>query len=118
MTTSYIGQRMKRFEDPPLVQGQGSYVDDKKLPDMLHCYFLRSPIAHARIRSIDTSEALAMDGVEAVFTSEDVDHLKRLQSFSIEGHDMNLPLHPILADGRGLLRGPDHRLGGGQTTGT
>ena len=60
MTTSYIGQRMKRFEDPPLVQGQGSYVDDKKLPDMLHCYFLRSPIAHARIRSIDTSEALAM----------------------------------------------------------
>ena len=60
MTTKYIGQRMKRFEDPPLLMGQGSYVDDKKLPDMLHCYFLRSPIAHARIRSIDASEALAM----------------------------------------------------------
>jgi carbon-monoxide dehydrogenase large subunit len=100
MTTSYIGQRLKRFEDPPLLQGQGSYVDDKKLPDMLHCYFLRSPIAHARIRSIDTSEALAMEGVEAVFTADDVASLKRLQSFSIEGHDMNLPLHPILADGR------------------
>ena len=63
MTTKYIGQRMKRFEDPPLLMGQGSYVDDKNLPDMLHCYFLRSPIAHARIRSIDASEALAMDGV-------------------------------------------------------
>ena len=100
MTTSYIGQRMKRFEDPPLVQGQGSYVDDKKLPDMLHCYFLRSPLAHARIRSIDTSEALAMEGVEAVFTSKDVGHLGRLKSFEIEGHDMNLPLHPILADDR------------------
>ena len=101
MTTKYIGQRMKRFEDPPLLMGQGSYVDDKKLPDMLHCYFLRSPIAHARIRSIDASEALAMDGVEAVFTSADVGHLRRLQSFEIEGHDMDhLPLHPILADGR------------------
>ena len=100
MTTSYIGQRMKRFEDPPLVQGQGSYVDDKKLPDMLHCYFLRSPLAHARIRSIDASEALAMEGVEAVFTSKDVGHLGRLKSFEIEGHDMNLPLHPILADDR------------------
>ena len=98
--SSYIGQRMKRFEDPPLLQGQGSYVDDKKLPGMLHCYFLRSPIAHARIRSIDTSEALAMDGVEAVFTSKDVGHLTRLKSFDIEGHDMNLPLHPILADDR------------------
>ena len=98
--SSYIGQRMKRFEDPPLLQGQGSYVDDKKLPGMLHCYFLRSPLAHARIRSIDTSEALAMDGVEAVFTSKNVDHLGRLKSFEIEGHDMNLPLHPLLADDR------------------
>ncbi len=53
----YIGQSIKRFEDPRLVAGQGSYVDDIKVPGMLHAAFLRSPYAHARIRSVDASIA-------------------------------------------------------------
>ena len=56
----YTGQPLKRFEDPILLNGKGSYVDDMKLPDMLHAIVLRSPHAHARIRSIDTSRALSL----------------------------------------------------------
>src|SRR5262245_30673381 len=65
-----VGQRVKRREDPRLIQGRGTYVDDIKLPGMLHMAFKRSPVAHGRIRSIDTSAAEAMDGVEAVFTGK------------------------------------------------
>ena len=53
----YVGQRVKRTEDPRLIQGLGHYVDDIKLPDTLHVAFLRSMYAHARITSIDVSEA-------------------------------------------------------------
>src|SRR4249919_717822 len=63
-----VGQRVKRREDPRLIQGRGTYVDDIKLPGMLHLVFKRSDVAHGRIRSIDTSAAEAMEGVEAVFT--------------------------------------------------
>ena len=57
--------RMKRKEDPRFIRGQGKYVDDVVLPGMLHGALLRSPLAHARINSIDTSaaEALEIDGV-------------------------------------------------------
>ena len=54
----YVGQPVKRFEDPRLVTGQGEYVDDVKLPGMTYAAFLRSPHAHAIIKSIDTSKAL------------------------------------------------------------
>jgi carbon-monoxide dehydrogenase large subunit len=63
-----VGQRVKRREDPRLIQGRGTYVDDIKIAGMLHMAFRRSEVAHGRIRSIDTSAAQAMDGVEAVFT--------------------------------------------------
>jgi carbon-monoxide dehydrogenase large subunit len=66
-----VGQRVKRTEDPRLIQGIGHYVDDIKLPDTLHVAFLRSMYAHARISSIDTSEALAAPGVVAVYTGKD-----------------------------------------------
>ena len=68
----YTGQPLKRFEDPILLNGKGSYVDDMKLPDMLHAIVLRSPHAHARIRSIDTSRALSLPGVVAVLTAQDI----------------------------------------------
>ena len=54
---SYAGQSIKRFEDYGLVTGAGSFVDDIKLPNMLHAYVIRSPHAHARIRSIDVTAA-------------------------------------------------------------
>jgi carbon-monoxide dehydrogenase large subunit len=63
-----VGERVKRREDPRLIQGRGTYVDDLKIAGMRHLAFKRSDVAHGRIRSIDTSAAEAMDGVEAVFT--------------------------------------------------
>ncbi|HLF82146.1 MAG TPA: hypothetical protein VI410_10290, partial [Anaerolineales bacterium] len=63
MATQYFGQRIKRNEDPRLLTGQALFVDDVNLPGMLHVAFLRSPYAHARIRRVDCSRALARAGV-------------------------------------------------------
>jgi carbon-monoxide dehydrogenase large subunit len=67
-----VGQRVKRREDPRLIQGRGTYVDDIALVGMQHLAFKRSDVAHAKIRSIDTSAAAAMEGVEAVFTGAQI----------------------------------------------
>ena len=67
-----VGQRVKRREDPRLIQGRGTYVDDIALVGMQHLAFKRSDVAHARIISIDTSAAEAMDGVDAVFTGRQI----------------------------------------------
>src|SRR6266702_3304969 len=67
-----VGARVKRREDPRLIQGKGTYVDDIALVGMQHLAFKRSDVAHGRIRSIDTSAAKAMDGVEAVFTGAEI----------------------------------------------
>src|SRR6186997_643269 len=67
-----VGQRVKRREDPRLIQGRATYVDDIALVGMLHLAFKRSDVAHGRIRSIDTSAAAAMEGVEAVFTGAEI----------------------------------------------
>src|SRR5688572_33413810 len=72
MTTRYFGERIKRNEDPRLLTGQGLYVDDVDLPNMLHVAFLRSPYAHANIINIDVSEALRRPGVVAVYTANDL----------------------------------------------
>src|ERR671911_739517 len=65
--------RMKRKEDPRFVRGQGNYVDDVNLPGMLHGAILRSPLAHARIVSINTERALQHPKVHAVITGKDLD---------------------------------------------
>jgi aerobic carbon-monoxide dehydrogenase large subunit len=67
--------RLKRKEDARFIRGQGTYLDDIRLPGMLHGAVLRSPYAHARIVSIDTSEALALPGVAAVITAKDLETL-------------------------------------------
>lgn len=64
----WIGKSMKRVEDPRLLAGKGKYLDDVVLPRMAHAALLRSPHAHARIKSIDTSKASALPGVIAVVT--------------------------------------------------
>jgi len=64
----WIGQSMKRVEDPRLLTGHGTYADDIHLPGMAHAAVLRSPHAHARIKSIDTSRAKALPGVILVMT--------------------------------------------------
>ena len=67
-----VGARVKRREDPRLIQGRGTYVDDIKIVGMLHLAFARSDVAHGRIRSVDTSAAEAMDSVEAVYTGAQI----------------------------------------------
>jgi aerobic carbon-monoxide dehydrogenase large subunit len=72
MTTQFFGQRIKRNEDPRLLTGQALFVDDVHLSGMLHVAFVRSPYAHARLGNIDVSAALAMAGVRAVYTADDL----------------------------------------------
>ena len=67
-----MGHRMKRKEDPRFIQGRGRYLDDVKLPGMLHMDIVRSPYAHAKILNIDASAALAIPGVLAVITGKDL----------------------------------------------
>ncbi len=69
----WIGHEVTRVEDPALVTGRSEFIDNASVPGMLHAAILRSPHAHARIRSIDTSRALALPGVFAVLTGEDVE---------------------------------------------
>jgi carbon-monoxide dehydrogenase large subunit len=69
--TSMIGARIQRREDPKLITGHGHFVDDVSLVNMAHMSIVRSPYAHARIRSIDTSAAKAAKGVVAVLTAAD-----------------------------------------------
>src|SRR4051812_28168272 len=69
----WVGQAIKRKEDPRLIMGRGRYVDDLNVTRQLWASFVRSPEAHAKITSIDTSAAAAYDGVIAVFTGNDLD---------------------------------------------
>lgn len=72
MTQGYIGASIRRREDARFLTGHATYVDDIKLPHMRHAAILRSPHAHARLTAIDAAAALAMPGVEAVFTFADI----------------------------------------------
>lgn len=69
---SYIGSRQLRLEDRPLLQGAGRFVDDIGKPGLLEAAFLRSPVAHGLIRSIDLMRARALKGVHAVYTLADL----------------------------------------------
>src|SRR6478736_168972 len=64
-----IGARVLRTEDARLLTGQGEFVDDIRLPGMLHAAFVRASFAHARVRGVDASAALRLAGVHAVFTA-------------------------------------------------
>src|SRR5205085_10250563 len=64
-----IGKPQRRLEDARFLTGRGRYVDDLQVPDAACLAFLRSPHPHARIRSIDTSDAAAMPGILDVFTA-------------------------------------------------
>jgi carbon-monoxide dehydrogenase large subunit len=72
MTTRFFGAPVKRNEDRKLLTGQGLFIDDVELPGLLHVAFLRSQVAHARIKKIDVSRALKRPGVVAVYTADDL----------------------------------------------
>src|SRR2546421_12056971 len=68
-----LGEAYKRKEDARFIRGQGNYVDEVQLPVMLYGDIVRSPYAHALIKSVDTSEALKAPGVLGVITGKDLD---------------------------------------------
>ncbi len=72
MGAKHFGARVTRLEDPALLSGRGRFVDDVKLPAVLHACFVRSPHAHARLRGIDGKPALSIPGVHAVLTADDM----------------------------------------------
>lgn len=88
----YIGQNVRRIDAPAKVSGALKYAGDMLMPGMLHVHVLRSPHPHARIVSIDTSAAVAMDGVEGVITCDDV---PGEDGFGVFVHDQ-----PIMARGK------------------
>src|SRR3954464_15130743 len=71
----FVGQRIQRREDPRMVTGHGTYVDDVVVPGMLHAAFVRSNVARGRIVSVDIAEAVVVEGVVAVFTADDINPL-------------------------------------------
>lgn len=72
MAEKFLGQRIRRNEDPRLLTGSGRYIGDISYPGMLYAAFLRSDYPHAKLNRIDTTEAKAMPGVVAVYTAEDL----------------------------------------------
>src|ERR1700748_2937592 len=80
MGAKWFGASVKRKEDPALLTGKGRYVDDIHLPGMLEVAILRSPHAHAGIRGIDKTGALALPGVHAVYTYADLPESMRRET--------------------------------------
>ncbi len=90
-----VGSPVPRVEDARLVAGQGAYLDDLRLPGMLHAAVVRSPHAHARVAGIDTAAALALPGVEAVWTAKDLPDFPSLPAQAPAGS--RVPFRPVLA---------------------
>src|SRR4051812_34173782 len=105
-TAPLVGQRVRRKEDLRFLTGEGRYIDDISLPGMAHAVVLRSPHAHARIKSIRTKRASAMPQVLAIYTASDMEAAK-VGNLPVgwivpatNGRPMAEPPHPVLASGR------------------
>ncbi len=96
----WTGQPVRRVEDAELLTGAGRYLDDIRLPGMLHLAVVRSPVAHALLGGIDTAAAAASPGVRLVLTGADVAGLSRLPVASDSGAQVFGPAVPILASER------------------
>ena len=96
MRPKHVGARVKRLEDPRLLAGKGSYVDDKQPQGMLHVAFRRSDQAHARIAGADCAVALALPGVIGIFRLEDLQGMARpgLATSKMRGYYAT-PIHPL-----------------------
>ena len=99
MTQTYIGAPIRRGEDIRFLTGKATFIDDVKLPGMLYAAVLRSPHAHARIKSVDVSEALKLTGVASVLTFADLPAGVKpipLRMYQLEGLDrfLQYPLAP------------------------
>jgi carbon-monoxide dehydrogenase large subunit len=99
-----IGASSKRREDVRFLTGKGRYTDDLNRPGQAYVHFLRSDVAHGRLRKVDTSEAESMPGVIRIFTGEDFKDIGGLpcgwQVTDRFGNPMQEPKHPVLAHGK------------------
>ena len=102
-----VGTRPVRHDGPDKVMGRARYAADIHLPGMLHAKMLRSPYAHARIKNIDASKALALPGVEAVVTAADLPDISPEMSDQEEGAAVNYGFYSrnVLAREKALYRG-------------
>ena len=91
---SILGNAVQRMEDPTLLTGAGEYVDDLKQPGLAHVVFVRSPVAHGKITSIDVSAAEGMPGVAAVYRAADGHDLglAPFQGFAMMPVELNRPV--------------------------
>src|SRR6185503_5542807 len=105
MADTYVGKRIKRTEDPRLIKGLAHYVDDIRLPDTLHVAFVRSIYAHARITGIDTTEAMKIPGVVAVYTGKDIAEKVGPVPCAAALPDLKVPDYRVLATGKALFVG-------------
>ena len=100
--SALIGRSVERKEDYRFLTGQGQYTDDVVLPNQAYGVFVRSPHAHAKIRSIDAAAASRAPGVLAVYTAQDLAGIGGLPCgwliHSIDGTPMKEPKHPVLAE--------------------
>ena len=101
MTTAMIGKlvggSVERVEDGRILIGRGRYVDDVVLPGMIHAAFVRSPLAHARIVSVDVEAARALPGVIAVYTATDLEGIAKPLDFDFQIAGHRPPAHEALA---------------------
>src|SRR5436190_9498455 len=102
--SKYVGQRIKRTEDPRLIKGLAHYVDDVRLPDTLHVAFVRSIYAHARLNAIDTTDAANAPGVVAVYTGKDITGVGPVPCAAALP-DLKVPDYRVLATGKALFVG-------------
>src|SRR5439155_22914275 len=94
----WIGRALPRFEDARFTKGEAQFVDDLRMPGMLHAAFIRSPYAHARILGIDAGAARGLPGVHLVLTGADI--ADRIGAFPInpaEDAEIMPVTHPVLA---------------------
>ena len=101
----YVGARVSRTEDPRLLTGHGTFVDDITRPGMLHACFVRSPLARARIVGVDVSAAVALEGVHAVFVAGDLNPGVHEQWYTVVGRDVPDSPRPPLAEGEARFVG-------------
>ena len=106
LSNSPLGKSILRREDYRFLTGAGQYTDDVVLPGQSYGYFLRSPHAHARIKSIDLTRAAAAEGVLHIFTGADLAEAKvgglpcGWLIHNKDGSPMKEPAHPVLAQGK------------------
>src|SRR5918992_1792943 len=100
-STGFIGRSVKPDKSSRFITGNGMYVSDVRLPNMLHAALLRSMHAHARIRGVDVREALCLDGVVGVWTGREIE--SRISSFP-----ESFEIHPVrwLEGVKPVLQGP------------